>query len=70
MGISMENRRFPPFEIGDFVRNINDILIIQKKNVGIGYLPLHYYEVYYICSILRKFNLRSFEYETVPSAAG
>ena len=54
----MENIRIVSFEKTAFVRFIKDISANKKKNVGNGYLPLHYNEVYYICSNLRKNSLK------------
>ena len=56
----MENIRIVSFEKTALVRFIKDISVNKKKNVGNGYLPLHYNEVYYICSKLRKNSLKEF----------
>ena len=42
---SIENISFAEGKIGEFVKNMNDTHTKDKKNVGNGYLPLHYYAV-------------------------
>ena len=41
----MKNRGIPQPEVDYFVGFIKDNLANYKKNVGNGYLPLHYYAV-------------------------